>query len=141
MAGVKPVVPLNPSELKKSLGPGYRKGWYAWKTLGDRKEDCDVKSSNSSMVEIMSNVYDKIKAEIARKQTYEEFSKFVETRYHNKGHIVIAKACSSTYDPLTSKGQGPMAFSEVSARDPIFWRWHGHVEDILQEYRDKQLPL
>ena len=141
MAGLKPVVPLDPSELKKPLGPGYKRGWYAWKSLGDRKGDCDVESFNSSMIEVMSSVHDEIKSEIVRKQPYEEFCKFLETHYHNKGHIVIAKSCSSTYNPSTTKGQGPLSFSEVSARDPIFWRWHGHLEDLVQEFRDKQLPL
>ena len=25
-------------------------------------------------------------------------------------------------------------------RDPIFYRWHAHIEDLVQEYRDKKLP-
>ena len=33
-----------------------------------------------------------------------------------------------------------MSYSEVSARDPIFYRWHGHIEDIMQKYRDTKLP-
>ena len=33
-----------------------------------------------------------------------------------------------------------MSYSEVSARDPIFYRWHGHIEDIIQKYRDTKLP-
>ena len=27
-----------------------------------------------------------------------------------------------------------------SDRDPIFYRWHSHVEDICQQYRDNKLP-
>ena len=26
------------------------------------------------------------------------------------------------------------------SRDPIFYRWHTHNEDLAQEYRDKRLP-
>lgn len=30
-----------------------------------------------------------------------------------------------------------MAFSQVSARDPIFYRWHGSIENIVQRWRDQ----
>ena len=33
-----------------------------------------------------------------------------------------------------------MSYTEVSAREPIFYRWHGHLEDLMQEYRDTKLP-
>ena len=33
-----------------------------------------------------------------------------------------------------------MVASESSARDPIFYRWHKHVEELLQDFRDKKLP-
>ena len=26
------------------------------------------------------------------------------------------------------------------ARDPIFYRWHTHMEDLMQEFRDKKFP-
>merc|ERR1711974_3280 len=31
-------------------------------------------------------------------------------------------------------------FSEVSARDPVFYRWHGHMENLMQKFRDERLP-
>ena len=93
------------------------------------------------MIEVMSTVYDEIRAEITKKQTFEEFCKFLETKYHNTGHTIVAKVCSPTFDPTNNNGMGPMAFSEVSARDPIFWRWHGHIEETMQAFRDTQLPL
>ena len=75
-----------------------------------------------------------------RKQPYETFCEFLEKKYHSKGHMVIAKACSPLYK-TPDRILGIMAYSEVSARDPIFYRWHRHVEDLVQEYRDTQLPL
>ena len=33
-----------------------------------------------------------------------------------------------------------MAFSEVSARDPIFYRHHIHMEALVQRWRDHHLP-
>lgn len=32
-----------------------------------------------------------------------------------------------------------MVASESSARDPIFYRWHRHVEELLQDFRDRKL--
>ena len=78
---------------------------------------------------------------MTRKQTYEEFCEFVEPTYHSEGHIIIAQACSPIYNARSGRGSGVMAFSEVSARDPIFYRWHTHIENIMQEFRDKQLEL
>ena len=100
-----------------------------------------MESSNSSIINIISSAYDKVKAKINREQTFEEFCKFLETNYHKKGHEGIAKACSSTFNPINKNGKGPMAFTETSARDPIFWRWHSHIEEIIQTFRDTQLPL
>ena len=34
----------------------------------------------------------------------------------------------------------PFSLPQVSARDPIFYRWHAHIEDIVQQYRDTRLP-
>ena len=33
-----------------------------------------------------------------------------------------------------------MAFSETAARDPVFYRWHSHIEDLAQEFRDSKMP-
>ena len=65
---------------------------------------------------------------------YEKFSEYLELHYHRHGHTVIAKDCK------TKGVEGVMSYSEVSARDPIFYRWHGHIEDIMQKYRDTKLP-
>ena len=108
--------------------------------MGDRIGDCDVGGFNKSYTQTINQVFEKINDEISREQSFEEFCKFVETNYHNHGHMTVAKACSSKFIP--PKGyQGPMAFSEVSARDPIFWRWHWHIEDVIQSFRDTQLPV
>ena len=134
------MVPLDPSELQKSLGPGYRKGWYGWGSLGERKGDCVVGNRNRTYILAVSAMYERVKAELVRKQTLEEFYTFLEKKYHNMGHMVIARGCSPKFEP-PSRFMGAMAFSEVSARDPIFWRWHGHIEDTAQAFRDRQLPL
>merc|ERR1712155_86459 len=33
-----------------------------------------------------------------------------------------------------------MGLDVMSARDPIFYRWHGHLEDLNQQFRDTKLP-
>ena len=32
-----------------------------------------------------------------------------------------------------------MWHSAVSARDPVFYRWHRHIEDLLEKYKDSRL--
>ena len=132
VSGIEPVVPLDPSEFRKSLGPAYRKGWYLPKGLGERKANCKVGRSNMN---IISTLYKKVKQKIKRKQSTEDFYKYLETKYHADGHMIVARACSTKRDELSQ-----MAYSEVSARDPIFYRWHKHLEVVAQEYRNKRLP-
>ena len=42
---MKPVIPLEPKDLRKSLGFGYRVGWYAWPELGGRVENCNNRTT------------------------------------------------------------------------------------------------
>ena len=69
-----------------------------------------------------------------------EFGKLLENGYHSKGHTYIGKACSNIYDVGEDTGYGVMTFSEVSGRDPIFYRWHTHIEEIVQQFRDSNMP-
>ena len=128
--GVSPNIPLDPSEFRKPLGPGYRAGWYAWASLDGRNDNCEVEASK---VDIMERRYASVQEQIARISSYEEFAKYLESNYHGSGHLDIAASCSDS-------GDGVMAHSSVSARDPIFYRWHGHLEDIMQQFRDTKLP-
>jgi len=142
LSGIPSVVKLTPDEFEKSLGPAYRKGWYGWSTLGDRVGDCNLGEVNKTAVEGIRSRYNRVKSEIGRKPkpSYEEFCHFVEKKYHATGHLVISKDCSSKFE-APRRGKGPMAHSEVSARDPVFYRWHGHLEDLIQQFRDTHLPL
>ena len=72
--------------------------------------------------------------------TFENFGDEVEMNYHGDGHVDIGIHCSTLPTDQFPSGIGMMAFSEVSARDPIFYRWHTHIEDIVQEFRDKKFP-
>ena len=73
-------------------------------------------------------------------ETTQSYVSFLEglskTNYHGLGHLLIGEHCS----PEGEEGNGPMGYDMVSARDPIFYRWHGHLEQLLQQFRDKHLP-
>ena len=60
--------------------------------------------------------------------------------YHNTGHMLVGLHCRSKPDEDPRNSTGPMGFDVMSARDPIFYRWHGHLEDLNQQFRDTKLP-
>merc|ERR1719244_440154 len=64
-------------------------------------------------------------------RSVEQFGKAVSTGYHNEGHIILGEDCDR-------HGEGVMGYTSVAARDPIFYRWHGHLEELMQQFRDKQ---
>ena len=130
--GIKPLVPL--VDFRRSLGPGYKAGWYAKKGLGGRIENCNVMDYNASYVNKIERKYAEVQKEMKKSKTIEDVGRLLERGYHARGHNYISMACSSIYDPVAKKGWGVMAYSEVSARDPIFYRWHTHIEDVMVSY-------
>ena len=63
--------------------------------------------------------------------TFEEFLHVLSNSgYHEDGHLAVGHC----------KGVGPMVFSQLSARDPIFWRWHKHISGFVMEMVNKILP-
>lgn len=54
--------------------------------------------------------------------------------YHNTGHMLIAYAHDPKEDLL--EGMGVMGTVETAMRDPVFYRWHGHVNEIFMEHKD-----
>lgn len=53
--------------------------------------------------------------------------------YHGTGHVHIA-----SYDNQPGGLPGPMAFTETAVRDPIFWRWHKHVDSIFRKWQERE---
>ena len=131
---MEPVIPLEPKDFRKPLGFGYRVGWYAWDEIGGRVENCNTSSFDESGIELLENSLAGIQHTMSLSLSFEVFSGPID-RYHGRGHTLVGRACS------TSEGNGVMSFSQVSARDPIFYRWHTHQENLMQEFRDKQLPM
>lgn len=50
---------------------------------------------------------------------------------HGGGHLTIGNIND---DP------GVMAQTRVAARDPAFWRWHRHIDNLIKSWEEKQEP-
>ena len=120
-----PIKKLETDWYRHPLGPGYKIGWYSQHS--NRIDDCRLTRAASNMLE---EEYGGVLRRIERKEDMETFSEYMEDYYHNSGHNAISMNCSEDSD------YGPMAYSTVSARDPIFWMWHKHLDSIFQQYKD-----
>lgn len=49
--------------------------------------------------------------------------------HHNDGHMHFA------FFDDSAELYGVMAAADVNVRDPVFWRWHKHIDDIIQKWR------
>ena len=69
----------------------------------------------------------------------EEFAILLSGQYHMMGHLMVGDNCVRN-GPEGPEGRSGMTFDAVSARDPIFYRWHGHLENLMQQFRDAKMP-
>ncbi|MDB5283535.1 MAG: Hemocyanin, ig-like domain [Bacteroidota bacterium] len=53
--------------------------------------------------------------------------------YHNLGHCVLAAA-----DYVAQQNYGVMIDTTVAIRDSIFWRWHKHIDEQLENWESRQ---
>ena len=98
----------------------------------DRPDNCQIyDAAKAGMMEAFNNV------QTSKLGDLEEFLSFqgVMDNYHSIGHMVIATCASGG---LQAKPHNIMANAEVSARDPIFWRWHKHIDQV---YKQKKKEL
>ena len=134
------IVPLDRDGLHQPLGPGYEAGWWAWDDLGGRMDNCDPSKLCKSRgcfkhkltQKVIKQSYARVQLSMESASTIEEFGK-VLNNYHNIGHVKIAYVCRTR-----GSRQGVMAYSQVSARDPIFYRWHQHIEDLVQKFKESK---
>lgn len=56
---------------------------------------------------------------------------------HGAGHNIVG---SATEDPGPNGWGGPMFYFETAIRDPVFYRWHRHVDDMYADWQNKQQP-
>ena len=57
---------------------------------------------------------------------------------HNIGHVIIG----TIPDPANAGPQqgGVMLSTDVAIRDPVFYRWHRFIDDLLFKWQEKQPP-
>jgi hypothetical protein len=55
---------------------------------------------------------------------------------HGLGHVLIA----DIHDPDGTAGDGAMVDVRSAIMDPVFYRWHRHVDDLLTAWQDRQPP-
>jgi tyrosinase len=56
--------------------------------------------------------------------------------FHGNGHLAITSAS----EPRPGHFKGPMYYVETAIRDPVFYRWHRHIDNFYAEYQDGQSP-
>jgi hypothetical protein len=61
--------------------------------------------------------------------TDESVDSAVYGQLHNMGHLLIA----AVPDPET---MGMMSLTSTAVRDPVFFRWHRHVDDLFAEWQE-----
>ena len=113
--------------MGENLGPGYSLGYFAWEGMTARPDGCVVeKEKVANLSRIIRNIRNH------KITTFEELMyRIKHSEYHEKGHLAVG---------YCQGGDSPMVYSQVSARDPIFWRWHKHISDLIREMTNKILP-
>ena len=142
--------PLDPERMGQSLGPTYEIEIIREQgivSLVGRKQGCDLSRENcrvfaddfevcrssgdtwvSAMTERHQNLLSRMSSE-----DYETFGTNLEWPYHALGHTRIGFVCS----PRKHEGiPGVMLSPDSSARDPIFYSWHLHIEELFEKYKD-----
>jgi tyrosinase len=58
--------------------------------------------------------------------------------YHNYGHVLIA-ALRDPNGPSSTR-PGVMTSTDTAMRDPVFYRWHRHIDDMVTDWQNRHLP-
>lgn len=58
--------------------------------------------------------------------------------YHNMGHVVLSYVHDPDHRYLESFGV--VGDSSTAMRDPVFYRFHQHVDDLFQEHKTRLTP-
>ena len=79
--------------------------------------------------------YESVQNALENEDNYDKFMDELGN-YHPTGHLLVGHNCKLN----PPEHESLMAFDVMSARDTIFYRWHGHLEDLNQQFRDTKLP-
>ena len=166
MLGLPEFEPLDPDRMERPLGPAYGFGQIVGKdgkfNISGRVEDCDLSKDNcqkpghpvhedykfsphcdpnnphynaSEWLRNMKKIHQDLIKRMPNVDGLEGFGNQLEKNmtYHGSGHDRIGLVCS----PLKHEGiAGAMLPSETSARDPIFYSWHLHIEELFEQYKN-----
>ena len=145
------IEPLDFEKLGKPLGPGYDNFMKdphptnpaeEWDLYG-RKNDCNLlrdtcqikescEKSGQEWMNDMKGLHDQVIRSMESNDGYEKFGHVVDGSYHGAVHMRIGGVCSSK-----PKGCSFLFPHQASARDPIFYRWHLHLEELFDKYKER----
>ena len=80
-----------------------------------RSENCVLKPKRTNEIERKLR---RVEGQIKKMRDENRFGKALKEIYHAEGHVAIGEECKNNPDDFDT----PMLFSEVSARDPVFYR-------------------
>ena len=103
---------------------------YLTKLLTYRKADGGNKHGDALVA-----WYESVQNTLENENNYDKFMDEL-ANYHPTGHLLIGHHCKLN----PPEHESLMTFDVMSARDTIFYRWHGHLEELNQQFRDKKLP-
>ena len=84
-------------------------------TPSSRSDNCVLKPEFTNEI---ARKFQRVEGRIKRTTDENRFGYSLERVYHAEGHLVIGEHCKNNPNDFDS----PMVFSEVSARDPVFYR-------------------
>ena len=113
--------------------------WYRYTWLRNRVDNCNLMERKPDGVEGLEEAYSYMQNVLHYEKNSEKYLKTLNEVYHPRGHGLIGKFCKSSNETGEEYGC-PMHYSELAARDPVFYQWHGHLEDLVQQYRESKLP-
>ncbi|CAG8556074.1 16503_t:CDS:2 [Dentiscutata erythropus] len=64
----------------------------------------------------------------------------LETTLHNAGHVMLAYIMTPQGTNSQNTPPGVMIDTRTASRDPVFWRWHRHVDEVYSRWQNKQAP-
>uniref|UniRef100_A0A1D1Z5L3 Hemocyanin II n=1 Tax=Anthurium amnicola TaxID=1678845 RepID=A0A1D1Z5L3_9ARAE len=60
--------------------------------------------------------------------------------FHGIGHVALGYISNPSRAQDEAVDPGVMHVPRVAARDPVFWRWHRHVDNVAHKWEEKQPP-
>ena len=79
--------------------------------------------------------YERVQNALENEDNYDNFMEELWVWYHFTGHNVVGVHCRTNPNYTSLIGS-----TETAGRDPIFYRWHLHLEELNQQFRDTKLP-